>query len=219
MIDSASCKAHQASSGATKKGSSIDWSLLRRPEHQDPRRLRRLGQPAALQADPRQPFRRRGAAGHGRGRAEGPSDPGPSRDRVAGGRSSPRQAGRGPQGGSREPIRHSRAGKVEPDPRRRQRGLQHPAKGLPRLSKACRAVVLVRDHVHRPQWPAENQASTHFERAAGVCQEGGGLAAMRRGSRELGRGECGFVIEKTFRTRPILASCPRLHCQRVLYAL
>ena len=47
MIDSTSCKARQASSGAQKK-SSIDWRLLRRAERQDPRRLRRLGQPGAV---------------------------------------------------------------------------------------------------------------------------------------------------------------------------
>ena len=58
-----------------------------------------------------------------------------ARDRVSRGRPTPRQAGCCPQGGSREPIRHSGAGKVEPDPRRRQRCLQHPQKGLPRLSK------------------------------------------------------------------------------------
>ena len=38
MIDSTSCKTHQASSGAQKKGSSIDRLLLRRAEHQDSRR-------------------------------------------------------------------------------------------------------------------------------------------------------------------------------------
>ena len=59
-----------------------------------------------------------------------------------------------------------------------------------------------RDHVRRPFGPAENRASNYFERAAGGCQERGGLAAMRLGSPEPCRGECGFVIEKTFRTRP-----------------
>lgn len=62
-------KAHQASSGAQKIRPSVDWGLSRGPEHQDPRRLRRLGQPAAFQAEPRQPLRRRRAAGPARGLA------------------------------------------------------------------------------------------------------------------------------------------------------
>lgn len=49
-----------------KKRSSIDWRLLRRAEYQNSRRLRRLGQPAALQADPRQPVRRRRAVSSAR---------------------------------------------------------------------------------------------------------------------------------------------------------
>ena len=34
---------------------------------------------------------------------------------------------------------------------------------------------------------------------------------MREGSREPARGECGFVIEKTFRTRPDAKLLPRLN--------
>ena len=43
MIDSTSCKAHQASSGAQKKRPSVDWRLSRRPEHKNPRGMRRPG--------------------------------------------------------------------------------------------------------------------------------------------------------------------------------
>ena len=51
MVDSTSCKAHQASAGAQKKWTSSDWRLSRRIEHQNSCGMRCPGQSFALQVD------------------------------------------------------------------------------------------------------------------------------------------------------------------------
>ena len=62
MVDSTSCKAHQASAGAQKKGTSSNWRLSRWAEHQNPCGMRRAGQSFALQINGWQQSRYAGVA-------------------------------------------------------------------------------------------------------------------------------------------------------------